>query len=149
MDKPSRIGHSSLVNRKDRQPSFSDVVAAVRSRPVTPATIVAGIGRDGLFTDVSGRRYELIDESLSASDALAAVSSTDVVVVDNCGCGGDCGFEWLDKPQIAGLVALGEPVIRSKRGGLSRVSTWESVDGTRLTLISGNVVWGPLIVGWP
>ena len=136
------------MNRKDRRPSFSDVVAAVRSQPVTPPAIVAGIGRDGLFTDVSGRRYELIEESLPAPDALALVRSADVVVVDNCGCGGDCGFDWLDKAQIAHLASVGEPVIRSKRG-VSRVSTWESADGTQLMLISGNVVWGPDVVGWP
>jgi hypothetical protein len=64
-------------------------------------------------------------------------------------CSRSVRFDWLDKPQAAGLLALGEPVIRSTRGGLSRVSTWESADGTRLMLISGNVAWGPRIVGWP
>ena len=131
------------MNRKDLQPSFSDVVAEVRSRPVIPPTIVAGIGRDEAFTDSSGRRYELVDDKVSAAEALARIASADVVAWDDCGCGGDCGFVWLDKAQIAALAAAGEPITHRRQPG--HVSTWQSADGAQLVLISGKVLWGTVI----
>lgn len=140
------------MGRRQRRQSFADMVRAVEreladeaasSEPAAPAG--PGLRRDGTMTDAQGRVHTLARPSVSAGHAHAAAASGALVAWDPCGCGGGCGFRWLDREETAALVRSGPPRIRRGRRRLSNVSEWHAADGSVLLVAEDDVVWGDLL----
>ncbi|HEX5567998.1 MAG TPA: hypothetical protein VFY14_13910 [Streptomyces sp.] len=105
-----------------------------------------GLRGDGTVVDPQGRVYERVRGTVSASRAHAAAAAGAVVVWDPCGCGGGCGFRWLDRAEVSALVGSGPPrVRRSGRRPVSGISEWHAADGSVLLLAEDSVFWGGLL----
>jgi hypothetical protein len=85
-----------------------------------------------------------MENSLSPTQALAAVQAGALVAWDACGCGGYCGFDWLDEDRRAALTRADRPRIggRPKKGQWGTVSLWRSLSGMELLVAQAYVRWG-------
>ncbi|MEE1938084.1 hypothetical protein V1L54_01395 [Streptomyces sp. TRM 70361] len=137
--------------RRQRRQTFADLVKAVaREGEDAPArrdeAVSAGPGpglrRDGTLVDPQGRVHEQVRETVSASRALSAAASGALVVWDPCGCGGGCGFRWLDPEEVAALVRSGPPRVRNNKRHIGNISEWHAADGSVLLLAEEAVHWG-------
>lgn len=116
-----------------------------RRPPERPAPRRPGL-YEGELVDAVGRIYHVISDEIGGDRAAAIVAAGGQVVVDECGCGGYCGLEWLSAAQRAELRAKGGPHPRgsNKRG---RPAGWltelAADDGRPVLLVSGKVRWSP------
>jgi hypothetical protein len=122
-----------------RQPSFRDIVAAVKATPqawpanaVEPGTVLAPGGRT---------HRETVDE-LSAAAAFDAAAAGALVAWDPCGCNGYCGLIWFDRADVARMVAAGRPHIRRTKKAFGSIAEYRSDDGHVLLLVEQRVRWG-------
>ena len=135
------------VGRKRRQPTFAEVVQAVRTAPAPPAAEPPRgqlVGHDRLV-DPAGREFVRITHDVSPARALAAVVEGAQVVWDACGCDGYCGLDWLDASQVARLVAAGAPEPRRRKDRVSHLSAWVSDDGSVVLMAVADVHWGDVL----
>ena len=95
-----------------------------------------GAHGDSLFVDQDGRPYRLADPSIDASSAQRAAAAGALVVWDPCGCGGYCGYEWLDAEQRSGLGSV------VPRG---RIALYTGEHGGALLFVEESVTWGSTI----
>jgi len=97
------------------------------------------------LVDADSRVYLLVEEEVGSERAVAIMAGGGQVVVDECGCGGYCGLDWLSDDRVSELRTVGRPRPRrtNKRG---RTSGWLSEyiadSGQPVLLISGDVRWG-------
>jgi hypothetical protein len=117
---------------------FAAVLRDLESSPSTPV----GQPVDSSPRDPFGRRYDLVDASLSPGRALELVARGAAVAWDPCGCGGFCGYVWLDRAAVGELVASGRPRLPRKKDRWGRLSRWQADDGTDLVLAEADVRWG-------
>jgi hypothetical protein len=100
--------------------------------------------RPGLYShgavDADGRWYDRADEELDDAAALEVIRAGAVVLVDDCGCGGGCGYQWPTPDQLAALVAAG-PIQRRKKDSGSYALYRRPEPGRQLLLISEPLRW--------
>jgi hypothetical protein len=124
--------------RKSR--SVRPFAEVLRDLAATPGSSVAPPPDDSP-RDPSGRRYHLVDASISSGRALELAAAGAAVAWDACGCQGFCGYAWLDRVEIRDLVASGRPKLPRKRDRWGRLSQWQADDGTDLVLAEADVRW--------
>ena len=127
-----------------RQPSFSEIVDAVKSSPqgVPPVPTEPGVYPDGIVLAPGGRRYVVAATDISPADAWADAAAGAIAAWDPCGCGGYCGLTWFDEADVAGMAAAGRPTIRRTKRAHGSISEYRSDDGRILLLVEGDVRWG-------
>jgi hypothetical protein len=97
------------------------------------------------LVDADGTVHRLVEEEVGSERAVAIMAAGGRVVVDDCGCGGYCGLDWLSDDRVSELRTGGRPQPRgtNKRGRRSGwLSEYIAEDGRAVLLISGNVRWG-------
>ena len=119
-----------------------DVQAATAPDAAVPRQ--PGAHGDSLFVDQDGRPYHLADPSVDASSAQRAAAAGALVVWDPCGCGGYCGYEWLDAEQRSGLGSV-VPRIRNTKKRRGRIALYTGEHGGALLLVEESVTWGSTI----
>lgn len=130
---------------KEHRPTFTELVDQLRkqsavqqSRPLTrpsrPGIYEAGV------VDTLGHWYDRTDEALDDTAALTVIRAGAVVLVDDCGCGGGCGYQWPTVDQLAALVAAG-PIQRHKKDAGSYALYRHPESGRPLLLVSEPVRW--------
>ncbi|MGY4643674.1 hypothetical protein [Cellulomonas sp. URHB0016] len=139
-------GYWAMVTRR-RQPSFRDIVDAVKA---TPAATSSEPDEPGLYTDgrlvaPGGHLYTRAAGEISSADAFHAAAAGAQVAWDPCGCGGYCGLRWFDEADVAAMVALGRPNIRRTKKSRGSISEYRSEDGRGLLLMEGDVRWGDFL----
>jgi len=135
------------VSSRRREPTFAEVVRAVRTAPAPPAPAPPRgelVGHDRLV-DPTGREHVRVAHDVSPARALAAVVEGAQVVWDACGCAGSCGLEWLDASQVARLVAAGAPKPRRRKDRVSHLSAWVADDGSVVLMAVADVRWGDVL----
>lgn len=130
--------------KQRRQPSFSEIVDAVKSSPqvVPPEPTETGMYPDGTVLAPDVRRYRMAATDIPPDDAWAAAAAGAIAAWDPCGCGGYCGFTWFDEADVVGMAALGRPTIRRTKRAHGSISEYRSADGRILLLVGGDVGWG-------
>jgi len=130
--------------KQPRQPSFSEIVDAVKSSPrvVAPEPTEPGVYPDGSVLAPGGRRYLRVAIDISPDGAWTAASAGAIAAWDPCGCGGYCGLTWFDESDLAGMAVSGRPTIRRTKRAYGSISEYRSDDGRPLLFVEGDVRWG-------
>ena len=121
---------------------FAEVLDEVRSHsPVpVPEQINLGVVRGTVLTDDDGQQFLLwVDGHLSLFQARKYASTAARVVLDDCGCGGECGFTPLSNEEVERYFAAWEHASKAKRTRQSRqdsFSLWQAIGGATLLMIS-------------
>ncbi|ROS21803.1 hypothetical protein [Cellulomonas sp. PhB150] len=132
------------MGKQRRQPSFSEIVDAVKSSPqvVPPEPTEPGIYPDGTVLAPDRRRYVMATTDISSDYARAAGAGGAIAAWDPCGCGGFCGLTWFDEADVARMAASGRPTIRRTKRAHGSISEYRSDDGRIVLLVEGDVRWG-------
>ncbi|MFI7588516.1 hypothetical protein ACIB24_15710 [Spongisporangium articulatum] len=114
--------------------------APVVERSIEPFDLRYGVdllGPDGTW-------FDRVENEISPGRAVELLTSGAQVAWDACGCGGFCGFIWLDDDSRARLRKAGRPQIggRVKRGQWGVMSHWRSAAGADLIVAEAYVRWG-------
>ena len=125
-----------------KAPSFAEIVASTKAAPSTdPAPLRVGHQTNGTFVDRDGHVYSLVEDSIDGARAQAAAADGATIVWDPCGCGGACGFQWIDGTAARRLGSVTPKIADTKRRKGS-VGLWQSDKGTTLLLLEDAVSWG-------
>jgi hypothetical protein len=131
-----------------RERTFAEIVNDVEQEssqpPATPPVRGPGRTPDGDLVAPDGRYFRQVRGQIAPSDAAQLVAEADIVVaIDDCGCGGFCGYEWLDSDDIERLRRAGNPLVKSKKKHhpAGSLSDWRDDAGRPLLLIEGEVRW--------
>jgi hypothetical protein len=132
------------MSSKRREPSFQQVVDALRATPtVTPSAPEApGIRANGRVITPEQRAYVQVARDISSAAAFDAAAAGARLAWDPCGCNGYCGLSWFDEAEVARLVASGRPTIRRTKKADGSISAYRSEDGRVLLLAEQDVRWG-------
>jgi hypothetical protein len=132
------------MGKRPRKPSFADIVRDVKESPDPRAQQYThpGMQPDRTFVDQGGRVFHELHDVVTPAYARELAASGALVVWDSCGCGGYCGFEWLEPAAVARLAASGPPNPRSNKRSGGGIAEWVAEDGSSLLLMWGNVGWG-------
>lgn len=132
--------------KQRRQPSFREIVDAVKSSPsaTSPEPTEAGVHPGGTVLAPGGRRYVKAASDISSADAWVAATAGALVAWDPCGCGGYCGLAWFGEHDVAQMVASGRPDIRHTKRARGSISEYRSDGGRLLLLVEEDVRWGGL-----
>ncbi len=134
-----------MGRRPQQQKTFADLVREVETRvPDAPAALAPGLHGDEEFVDQAGRRYRLTAPSVDQPTAQRAAAGGAVVVWDPCGCGGYCGYEWLDPAQVRHLSSA-LPQVRNTKRHRGCIALYTDEAGGELLLVEGSVIWGSTI----
>ncbi|WP_456845656.1 hypothetical protein [Cellulomonas sp. P5_C6] len=130
-----------------RQPSFREIVDAVKATPAAPVpdSHDPGIRTDGSVVAPGGRVYSKTGSDISSAAAFEAAAAGAQVAWDCCGCGGYCALRWFDEAEVTRMVAAGPPTIRRTKKAYGSISEYRSHDGHVLLLIEVDVRWGDLL----
>ncbi|WP_421732449.1 hypothetical protein [Cellulomonas sp.] len=135
-----------MVTRR-RQPSFSEIVDAVKATPATPdpGADKPGVHADGTVVAPGGRAYTVAAHDISSAAAFDAAAAGAQVAWDPCGCNGYCGLTWFDEAEVARMVAEGRPQIRRTKKAYGSIAEYRSEDGRVLLLVEESVRWGDFL----
>ncbi|KQY42851.1 hypothetical protein [Cellulomonas sp. Root137] len=130
-----------------RQPSFSEIVDAVKATPAAtpPESDRPGVRADGQIIDPLGRAYTETARDISSAAAHDAAAAGAQVAWDPCGCGGYCGLRWFDVVDVARMVVAGRPNIRRTKKAYGSISEYRGEDGRVLLLVEADVRWGDFL----
>ncbi|KQY23278.1 hypothetical protein ASD16_12035 [Cellulomonas sp. Root485] len=133
--------------RQRREPSFQEVVDALKATPTASTAIpeAPGIYADGTVIAPDGRAYLEVASDVSSAVAFDAAAAGAQVVWDSCGCGGYCALTWFDEAEVARMVASGRPTIRRTKKAYGSIAEHRSADGRALLLVERDVRWGSVL----
>jgi hypothetical protein len=124
------------VKRKPPRVPFAEVVRELKEAPIPePAPIVRSFLGRGPF--------RLLDPSISPERALELVRSGADVCWDSCGCGGGCGYEWIDVQ--GGRSALPDSPPESAMPYDGQIQEWDQENGPPMVLVGGPMKWVGLL----
>jgi hypothetical protein len=120
---------------------MAEMVEQLRSQRLDPVKDAPEV--DGLVGP-GGVAFVRVQTDMSPNQAVLAVRAGALVVWDPCGCGGYCGYDWLDVDRRQALLRAERPRIgrRPKKGRWGSVSLWRSGSGIELLLATADVRWG-------
>lgn len=106
--------------------------------PVSPPASLPPPRRGDRLDDrfgVGSQWFERVDDAVPLARAVELVRNGAAVVIDPCGCGGTCGYEWPDDDELAHLRVIGDTRWRRflRR---SVVEEWRSDTGRVLLLLN-------------
>ena len=85
-----------------------------------------------------GRVYRRTSSHIEAGRAQELLRTGAAMAVDDCGCGGYCGLDWPSPSERIELARRPPRITKHRFGWLDE---WQSGDGHRLLLQSGDVRW--------
>lgn len=134
-----------MPRRSKQQTTFADLVREAKiPAPEAAAQCQPGAHGDSSFVDQTGRRYQLTEPSIDAPTAQRAAAAGALIVWDPCGCGGYCGYQWLDPEQARKLGSV-LPRIRNTKRRRGCIALYADDNGRELMLVEESVTWGSTI----
>ena len=133
-----------MASRRPRalNEGFAATVERIRARPPEPPETIRRGHR--AFDSNTAR---LIRDPLSPPDAKALADDGAIVIFDECGCRGECGYEWFPSEDVKARAAATAPVISTDRKGDAQggLAEWRDKHGRVIVEVWGDVRWGSLL----
>lgn len=117
---------------KRRPATFNEIVRDVKEHPLPVVDDRTRIrGSDGTI-------YRLAHDDISQARAADLVASGAQLLQDSCGCGGACGYAWIDQAEANLLMVGGD----TADAATIHVAAWHSDGGGILVVFDGDRIWG-------
>jgi len=128
------------VKRRNKA-TMREIVSDSKSSPskVKKRRLPPGI-HDGVLIDRNGLTCSLLKEDISSEEAVQFVKSGAQVILDECGCGGVCGFMYVPEQELANF-SKSKPILNSHKGLIGSLSLWQSESGEKVLLAEGPISW--------
>jgi hypothetical protein len=133
----------------ERRQTMAQMLERLRSQPpaLPPGGGLVAVPDTRTGVDLPGPAGELfarVARDVPPGQAVTLLRAGALVAWDSCGCGGYCGFDWLDVDRRQSLLRADRPRVggRAKKGQWGTLSHWRSPAGTDLLLAENYVHWG-------
>lgn len=126
--------------RRAKTKSMAEIADEVHQQQALDASsVMPAADSGGSWIEVGGRRFTVFDDELTPEEARDLAEVSRLVVWDSCGCGGGCGYETWEGPEVSALLKAGVPKLTN--GWALQIQDDQGQSGV---LCEQAVRWGPL-----